>query len=42
MLRFLIRRVAFGALVMLIVSLVVFILFYVASDPASSFCGRTC
>jgi peptide/nickel transport system permease protein len=41
-LRFLIRRIAFGALVMLIVSLVVFILFYVSSDPATTFCGRTC
>ena len=40
--RFLVRRVLFGALVMLIVSLAVFILFFVASDPAAAFCGRTC
>ena len=41
--RFLIRRVSFGALVMLIVSLVVFILFFVANkDVAASFCGKTC
>jgi peptide/nickel transport system permease protein len=42
MLRFLVRRIAFGALVMLIVSLAVFIMFYVTSDPATTFCGRTC
>ncbi len=40
--RFLVRRILFGALVMLIVSLAVFILFFVASDPAAAFCGRTC
>ncbi len=40
--RFLIRRILFGAMVMLIVSLAVFILFFVASDPAAAFCGRTC
>ncbi|MCW2606792.1 MAG: putative peptide transport system permease protein [Frankiales bacterium] len=42
MTRFLIRRVLFGGLVLLIVSLAVFILFFVASDPAAAFCGRTC
>lgn len=42
MTRFLIRRVLFGLLVLLIVSLAVFILFFVASDPAAAFCGRTC
>ena len=42
MLRFLVRRILFGALVMLIVSLVVFVLFFVASNPATAFCGKTC
>ena len=40
--RFLLRRVLFGILVLLIVSLVVFILFFVSSDPARTFCGKTC
>lgn len=40
--RFLLRRFLFGALVMLIVSIAVFVLFFVASDPATAFCGKTC
>lgn len=40
--RFLIRRFLFGALVMFIVSLVVFVLFFVASDPGTAFCGKIC
>ncbi len=40
--RFLLRRVLFGVLVMFIVSVVVFILFFVASDPGAAFCGKTC
>lgn len=41
--RFLLRRFMFGALVMFIVSVVVFVLFFVANkDPATAFCGKTC
>jgi peptide/nickel transport system permease protein len=40
--RFFLRRVLFGLLVMLVVSLVVFILFFTSSDPAAAFCGKTC
>ncbi len=40
--RFLLRRTLFGALVMLIVSIVVFVLFFVASDPGAAFCGKIC
>lgn len=42
MARFLVRRLAFGALVMLIVSIAVFVMGYVVGDPGPSFCGRTC
>jgi peptide/nickel transport system permease protein len=42
MARFLLRRTLFGALVMLIVSIAVFILFFVAGEPAVAFCGKTC
>jgi peptide/nickel transport system permease protein len=40
--RFLLRRFLFGALVMFIVSVAVFILFFVASDPGAAFCGKVC
>ncbi|MCU1691454.1 MAG: putative peptide transport system permease protein [Frankiales bacterium] len=40
--RFLLRRTLFGALVMFIVSIVVFVIFFVASDPGAAFCGKTC
>lgn len=40
--RFLLRRFLFGLLVMIVVSIVVFMLFFVASDPAAEFCGKTC
>ena len=42
MLRFLLRRISFGILVLLIVSVVVFALFFMSRDPALSFCGKNC
>jgi peptide/nickel transport system permease protein len=41
-LRFLVRRIIFGALVMLVVTMAVFCLFFLGGDPARDFCGKTC
>ncbi|HVV29733.1 MAG TPA: ABC transporter permease [Mycobacteriales bacterium] len=41
-LRFLVRRVLLGALVLLIVSIAVFLIFFAGGDPARRFCGAIC
>src|SRR5687768_16274736 len=42
--RFIVRRALFGALVLLIISFAVFLLFFVVApgDKAANFCGRNC
>jgi peptide/nickel transport system permease protein len=42
LLRFLARRILFGAVVLVVVSFAVFCLFFLGGDPARDFCGRTC
>lgn len=42
MLRFIINRIAFGVLVLFIVSVATFLIFFAGGDPATRFCGKTC
>ncbi len=41
-LRFVLRRLVLGAVVMLVVTFAVFCLFFLGGNPARNFCGRTC
>lgn len=42
MIRFLINRIVFGAVVLFVVSVVVFLIFFAGGDPGPRFCGKTC
>ena len=42
MVRFLIYRLLFGVLTLVIISMVVFVLFFAGGDPAVRFCGKEC